>query len=321
MTPSVFLRPGFLDVLENFSGSVSRFEVDHRIENKNQLVEILSESDIITDISDKEVIKLAKKSGASYDPTTWFEFVLLRAYKNHRLSIGQLDPTESRQIFLLDKNSTEVLSICEQNNVLCEGLDYDFLEGISPRSNASIVVDKNMNGVEIVRHRCKNVIIIDPYFFAPIGSQVHNVPRIPNVVKLLKELFFDNVNPNLHLSILYHRDSESRKDIIEGKINEISAGLGNPPNLQISAFGHEDNLFESNRHVITDYSIMDLQHPFDRDNSSFSINFLFDKDIRMSFQRVRAIIDIAKKSYNSCGPSIGVQKVKFGNMLDNKLFK
>ena len=320
MRPSVFVDLNFLKAHDEFVDSSGPYDVKHRVGNRNQLLEILKESDICVDMPGKDVIKLSKKgSSATFDPNSLQDVILLRALRGNRLDILPADYSIPQRVYLLDNDEDEIKQIAENHNILCEGIDYTYDNPISPRSFGSLNIDKEMKGIDKIRHRCRNVVLIDPYIFAPIGSKDKNVPKIPNLIKLLKELFLDNTNVECYLSVLYHRDSVGHS-AVQGKIDEINNGLDNP-NLKISAFGHGDNLFQSNRHLVTDYSIMDLQHPFDRDDSSISSNFLYDRDIKESFKRVKKLLDIGKTSFSSTRDSLGLQKVKFGNLLQNKLFK
>lgn len=319
MIPRLYIEKEFFELLDKFEMDNNKFSIDKRIESKNQLIEILVSSQININLLESDFKKIVKKS-STYDSENWFEHILMKAWKNNNLIFEILNLSNAFQIFLLNKTKEEVDSIINDENLVCQGIEYDFQKPVSPRSKASILVNNEMNGIESVSHRCRNVIIIEPYIFAPKGSS-NLVPKIPNVIKFLKTLYMDNVNVSRHISIFYHRNSEPRADVIEKKMNEIKEGLGGGDFLKISAFGHEDNLFEGNRHVITDYSIMDLQHPFDRNNSSISINFLYDKNIVQSFERVRTILEIGMKNYKELKTdSFGEQKVKFEDVLENKLF-
>lgn len=320
MSPSVFVDIGFFKVLDEFIDNSGDFEISKRGENRNQLIDILNESDIYADISTKDVLKLHKKgSSATYSAENWQEFVFLRALRKNRLSILKRDLSIPQRVHLLGCDAQEINEIVDQNNIFCEGIDYTYEHPISPISIASIDIDKEMNGIDKIKHRCRNVVLIEPYIFAPLGSKEKNVPKIPNFAKLLKELFLDNSSAVCHLSILYHRDSVIHS-LVQGKIDEIKNEMNNV-NLEVTAFGHAANLFQGNRHLITDYSIMDLQHPFDRDDSSISANFLYDRDIRESFQRVKKILDIGKGAFSSAPASFGLQQIKFGDMNENKLFQ
>ena len=72
---------------------------------------------------------------------------------------------------------------------------------------------------------------------------------------------------------------------------------------------------------MTDYSIIDLQHIFDRDNASVSCDFLYDYNIKDSFERINKLLENIRNNYNAVPTSIGKITNKFGDILENGLFE
>jgi hypothetical protein len=289
--------------------------VDITSENKNQLLKILDESEIISPVNKKYFINLHKKLSQNYSPDNWKDFSFFRAFRNGKLKINDINLESSNSIFLLDKEQENINEINDEKNVISLGKQYDFKHPVSPKSFASKVVDKEMQGIECIKHRCRNVIIIDPYIFE---DQPNLQPKIPNLIKFLLELYLNNGSANCFLSIITnHQDNDAK---FNSKIQEISAGIKNP-NLQISVYAHDKPHFRNNRHVITDYSIIDYQHLFDRDDASISMSFLYDGNVSDNFTRVQILKAKIISNFKKDPAKMGVYTRKFGDILENNLLK
>lgn len=315
MEAKVYIEDGFFTAFDNFQLESSIGEPDVKSENRNQLIKIFQHSEINAPLAKKVVIQLHKKLSQNYKPSTVKESIYYRAFRNNKLKLNTINLEDSGSIFLLDKQNVEVERIILEKNVFSKGANYDFKTSISPKTFACCPVDKRMNGIERLNHRCRNVVIIDPYLFC---DQHNFEPKIPNLLILLKELYLDNANTDCNLSIITNSEDNNAK--FERKINEIKAGLDNV-NLKISVYGHREGLFNNNRHFITDYSIIDVQHLLDRDNASISVNYLYDGDVESNFKRVKILIDKIILNYRRDPAQMGLFKRKFGNLLENNLLK
>ena len=315
MRARIYLEDNFFKAFNNYQPGGLLQDVDQTTENKNQLVNILKHSEFHLPITEREVIKIHKKLAQNYEATDPREFFLFMALRKHKLFNNPIDNNKPYSLFLLDKIDADINIFNESNNLISIGVNYNFENSISPKSFASKLVDRQMNGIEVIKHRCKNILILDPYLFI---DQPNMQPKIPNVIKLLNELYLNNSNTSCHLSIV--TDNPNNNNLITAKIQSIHDGLNNP-NLTISVYSHSSGKFRNNRHIITDYSITDCQHVFDRDDDSISCDFLYDGEINSSFTRVNDLLKKIRISYNNDPVSIGVITMKFGNLLDNGLFE
>jgi hypothetical protein len=315
MKPRIYLEDNFFNAFNNYQLSQNILESDNKTENKNRLIDVLKNSEIHLPLSEREVIKIHKKLRQNYVPTDFREYYIFLAVKNNRLKLGPINENKPYSLFLLDKCDADILSFNELNNSISAGVNYNFEDPLIPKSFASKIVDKEMNGIVVIKHRCKNVLIIDPYLFE---DQDKMEPKIPNLIKLLNELYLNNSNATCHLSLLVNNLNNDNQVI--AKTNLLTAGVNNP-NLVISVYAHKKNLFDNNRHIMTDYSIIDLQHIFDRDNASISCDFLYDHNIKDSFQRINKLLENIRDKYNAVPTKIGLITNKFGNILENGLFE
>lgn len=315
MKARIYLEDNFFNAFKNYQVSQNDLENDPKAENKNRLADILNQSEIHLPISDRDVIKLHKKLSQNYAPSDAREYYIFRAIRNNRLKLSQINQNKPYSLFFLDKTDGEISIFNHNNNLIGIGVNYNFEKPVVPKSFASRVVDKEMVGIDVIKHRCRNILIIDPYLFE---DREKMIPKIPNVIKLLKELYFDNINSNCHLSLLINNPENNGK--VEAKIQAIFDGMNNP-NLQISVYAHKEGLFRNNRHIITDYSIIDCQHIFDRDDASISFSSLYDGEINNSFIRVNNLLEKIRDNFKSDPDHKGLIKYKFGNILDNGLFE
>ncbi|MFC4691266.1 hypothetical protein ACFO5T_12580 [Dokdonia genika] len=315
MGPRVYIEEEFFSAFNNFESEQIMGNVDSSAENKNQLLNILNNSEINSEIPKKYFINLHKKLSQNYRPDNIKDLIFYRAFRNQNLKIKELNLDSPNSVFLLDKCLNETKYICETNNVIGVSKDYNFKLPIIPKTFASKEVDRNMNGIDCIRHRCRNVIIVEPYLF----QDQHNFePKTPNLIKLLKELYLDNDETNCYLSIITNMQNNDGK--FKSKIKQIIDGVGNA-NLEVSVYAHNEGLFKNNRHFITDYCIIDVQHLFDRDEASISANYLYDGDISSNFLRVQKLRGKIIKCFNEDPEKMGVFTKKFGNILNNPLFK
>lgn len=314
MRARVFLEDNFFNVFDNFYANGNIHESDSKTENKNRLVDILNNSEIHLEITTKEVIKIHKKLNQNYSASNAKEYYLFRAVRNNKLKINTVSLDKPYSLFFLDKIDNEITSFNQSNNLMALGVDYSFDYPIIPKTIASVEVNKEMVGIDSINHRCRNAVIIDPYLFE---DQPKKEPKIPNIIKFLKEIYFDNTNSDCHLSILINNPENNGK--IESKIKAIKEGINNPK-LKISVYAHREGLLDNNRHIITDYSIIDTQHLFDRD-ASISFSSLYDGEVNKNFIRVNNLLEKIKNDYIKTPVNIATIKYKFDDILDNGLFE
>ncbi|MBR9833509.1 hypothetical protein GYB57_15300 [bacterium] len=326
MVPKVYLEVNFLDRFDLVKRDDSIIAaVDYITDNKNQLAKVLSNALIYCeDISDEEYNRL-NKLGSVSKPSNKREFYISQSLIGGKFKKGKnINYTDAGAIYLLDKNSDECNGIEKVHNVICRGNEHDFSVNTIPKTLGTLAIDKHLNGIEAIRHRCRNIVLIDPYIFEDVDKDGY-VPKIPNVIKFLKNLYLDNSDASCYLTVITKKPKGTDESSFLNKVERIKSQVGNP-NLEISVFGHkESNYFEGNRRIITEYALMDAQHVFDRDNASLSANFLLDGDnIKTNFKNVSAILDRIKKSYLDYQSNFIKRRKEtymLGSLLDNELFK
>jgi hypothetical protein len=315
MEARVYLEEEFFEALDNFKPDTGIGVIDEKSENRNQLLKIIEQSEIISPVQKKYFINLHRKLSQNYNPDNWKDFSFFRALRNNKLKLAKIDLGVSNSIFLLNKSQIEVTTINEDNNIISIGKDYDFEYPVSPKSFASKIVNSDMTGIECIKHRCRNVVLVDPYIFE---DQPNFALKIPNLITFLKELYLDNSKTICYLSII--TNNKDNNALFNSKIKEISDGINNVK-LNISVYAHDRPHFKNNRHVITDYSIIDYQHLFDRDDASVSVNYLYDGIVSDNFSRAQILKTKIINNYNKDPQKMGLLIRKFGDILENNLLK
>lgn len=315
MEAKVYLEEEFFEALDNFSPQAGIGIIDNKSENKNQLVSILEDSRITSPVKTKVIVNLHKKLKQNYIADNWKDFCLFRSFRNNKLTVGDIDLNSSNSIFLLKELEKDIGTINTNNNIIAIGKEYKFATPVSPKSFASRIVDRNMQGIECIKHRCRNIVLIDPYIFE---DQPNFEPKIPNLILFLDQLYQNNSNVRCHLSIITNKMDNDV--LFQRKIREIETGLSGVQ-LDVSVYAHDKPHFNNNRHVITDYSIIDYQHLFDRDDASISVNYLYDNNVSDNFLRARDLKDKIIEYYRNAPQKVGLITYKFGDILQNNLLK
>jgi len=316
MKANIYVEDGFFKAFDNFQPQSVLGEIDNLTENRNQLFNIFNVASINVHKDKKYFLDLYEKLKQNYQSNSIEEILYFKAFRNNKLNPQKIDFNSPNSLFFLDKSKDEIEVLINEKNIVSIGYDYDFRNKIVPVTFASKSVNKEMIGlgIEMIKHKCRNVILIDPYIFDDQEGR-RFVPKIPNLCKLL-EVLFQNSKSKCFLTIV--TKNKEKDSLFLRKIDEIKKFIS--VNLDVSVLTHKNDEFNNNRHLITDYSISDLQHIFDRDNAKISCQFLYNDNIENNFDEIN---DLIVKIYNlniNTPESIGICKYKFNSILENPLF-
>ena len=90
MEARVYINEEFFNAFNNFESTQTLGSIDIKTENKNQLINILSNSEINSPISKKYFINLHKKLSQNYKPNNLKDIILFRAFRNNKLKINDI---------------------------------------------------------------------------------------------------------------------------------------------------------------------------------------------------------------------------------------
>ena len=101
--------------------------------------------------------------------------------------------------------------------------------------------------------------------------------------------------------------------------------------LNLSVYlSNSNKLTGGDRKIITNYNHCETGHPFDRLTTITSDYLFTDTDldyrrrintIRNKYNEVNSLLARLKQNYSSSPPTCGLIKLKFGNILENKIFQ
>jgi len=316
MEAKVYIERDFFKVFDDFKANPNPFEIDIKTENKNKLLRIFNEVTLNLSGNEIEPLKIIKKlhkiTSEGNKPSTYEEYILLKAYRNGNIMFNGINFDSTNSLFFLDKSNEEIKTLTEEKNINCIGTEYNFEKKIIPATFAHKPCDINMKGLglELLKHKCRNIILIEPYIFKDSETA-----KRANLCTLIKELF-QNTKEKCYLSIITKQNEGGKDKLYKKIISEIKESL-NLYDLELSVFIPEKDKFNSNRHLITDYSISDLQHLFDRDNATISCEFLYNNDILKNFEIINNLFKRIKDEIKNNGTNA----IRYGNILENPLLK
>lgn len=324
MESRVYLSNDFLDhVIDNgaeLSVKISDLEISGNKLNYQKIRQIIAKSNLYLDFTYQQIIEIIR---ANENPIKTLLLKSLIKTPYNKYYDEKVDYSKPNSIFFVgDKDCS---SISTNFNVLCKGTNYNFEDSFF-KSPLRSVFDKKMNSEDIFNtfHFTKNIILIDPYIFS------NNFKKKNSLVNFLNTCFnFKNNKIEKNFTII--SEFPTTKDVVKNKIlqkylSELASEL-KMKNENITLFRHIGTEFGSNRHLITDYALMDLQHAFDRPCVISGLYF-YNDDIGKNFNEVNNLLNEIKsseKKWSETNPELKDQalkfnKIKIGNILNNPLF-
>jgi hypothetical protein len=315
MKANIFVEDGFFRAFENIKTQSKLGEIDNITESRNQLLNVFNYADININKDKEYFIELHEKLKQNYRSESINEILYFKALRNNKLIPNEINFNAPNSLYFLDKSTQEIDALNNANNIISIGFEYDFQEKILPETFASASVNKEMKGLGInrIKHKCRNVILIDPYIFDDQNSKKF-VPKIPNLCLLLK-LLFQSSKLKCFLTIV--TKNNEKDNLFFRKIDEIKQMIST--DLEVSVLTHKRDEFNNNRHLITDYSLSDLQHIFDRDLAKISCQFLYSDFIENNFEEVNVLLSKICNLNNNTLECIGNTRYKFGSVSSNPL--
>lgn len=324
MESRVYLSNDFLDHIiakgAGLSVEISDLEIPNNKLNYQKIRQIIAKSNLYLDFTYQQIIDIIR--GNENPIKTLLLKSLIKSPHNKNYD-EKVDYSKPNSVFFI--GNEDCSDISANNNVFCKGTNYNFEDAFF-KSPLRTVFDKKMDSEDISHtfHQTKNIILIDPYIFS------NNFKKKNSLINFLDTCFnFKNNKTEKNFTIV--SEFPTTKDVIKNKIliNYLSelAGELNMKSENITLFRHIGTEFGSNRHLITDYALMDLQHAFDRPCVISGLYF-YNDNIGKNFNEVNNLLEKIKnseKKWSETNPDIKDQalkhnKIKIGNILNNPLF-
>lgn len=325
MKSSVHLSKDFFEYLvqnRSLYQNSDELEISNEKLNFQKILKIITQSHLNFDYTKEEIIDIIRKNE---DPikTKWLNQIIKTPFdKSYDEKIDYSIPNA-----VIFEGNVDCSLNTSKWNILCKGTNYDFKKSFF-ESPLRSTFDYRMYTEDSTNifHECKNVILIDPYVFA------NGFKKQKSLVNLLDTCFsYKNDYARRHLTIISEFPFTD-KDFVKNKIlNQYLSSLSEDlklPKENITLIRHVGSEFNGNRHLITDYALMDLQHIFDRNNGVISGLFLYNNKVDRNFAQANVLIDKIKrlnattnvKYTEADNEKFKDINIKFGDILNNPLF-
>lgn len=267
---------------------------------------------------------------------------LLRKYHSEASNQEALEFPDKRYIIKMAIKENRLSLPNHKDETIANSINFSNIEETQKYDLANIGFDPSINNqfynyrkeikvspsqIEIfnIKHQLNSILIVDPYIFQ---DDSRYEPKTPNLINFIKT-FFTEDSVHYYLSIMsFNRNNDNHNNLIQAKIREIKDFFPHN-NLTVSVFYPRHNLLLGDRHIYTNYFSMQCGHLFDRP-TIVSNNCLFSSsqqeissqidEIRNNYKECNKVLGEIRTLYQNEPENLGLVKIKFGNILDNKIF-
>ena len=277
MYPTVFISEAFLDHFDETAKSINNqplLLINESIERNEakrsfeRMCILFKNATIRTDIRNNKIVKYIKSGSKNY--STYKEWIIHLAVKDSRFfseqDLDKLDGANSSYFTTLPSFDSEQLSC--KTGILINGQPCTNRPFFLEHSFASIETAAELREIDICKHPCSSMIIIDKYLF----DEKDNT-KIKNLISLLKRFISSDLDKPFQLDIIIK--SPENNSLLSNKFKQIIDEF-EPNKLSLHLYAPM-KLNESDRYFITNYSVITIGHPLDR-NSNISCNFYLSHD-------------------------------------------
>jgi hypothetical protein len=272
--PNVFIEKKFWQILEeertkiNFSNPFD-FDTENTAKRNSfeRILALIRGSNIITDefISDSD-FKQINKLNDNAKSIVIKEIIKSTVFVNGRKISDGKNINAFEDLTDISFLSGDEISICIKNSMenghIHIGKEFLKQEFFLNNSFPVEQTQKDLSKLDKLFHPCNSLVIIDPYLFTSFDK------KKPYLFAFLKKIIPETLKKTFELDIIvknkdrYNEVSYARNQIL-AEFNNISLHIYHTKELN-------DN--ESDRYLITNYSLISVGHPFDRE-SNISSNF------------------------------------------------
>lgn len=314
MYPNIFVSEGFFENIDIESKKIPQLNIysnDSEVENKfksiQRIRDLLLVSNIYSDITDKSLVKYHAKQFGTYNNLK--DLIFHRVIKDSNFTNGRKlfirqqksDCDKSGFCYFTNQDTSECINESQQNGKIVLGKDFLKTPFYLEHTFASESTNDKIFQIEKSKHPCTGIIIIDKYLF---NDAKNHSKKIPNLISFLNELIPKELINPFEIDIITQNDSKNQ--LFNSKFNQILEAFPNKLSLHIYAPISLNQV--TDRYLITNYSILSIGHPFDRD-TNVSCNFFPSNNstdaIKSSYklwrEKVHLAFDVIKNTPESMG--------------------
>lgn len=301
--------------------------ISKELKSCERILVLLLNSILVTDINEKEIIKLCKQSLGSKKFKNCKEAVCFKAFKANRLVISRSTFSEcTKEEGLVDANlllqstikKNAIYFLADNHNNCTEaslkyglascGIGYDYKDFFSSASLSNYAAAPELEILKQLQHDANSMIIIDKYIFCDSPGKS---PKIPNVINAVKAFMNEKLTIKFQLDIL--TQNQDNNELLRRKANELIEGLGGIDKISIHIYSPL-KLKESDRFLLTNYCLINLGHPFDRTSlisSSLYVSQENKEKLISAYSIWREKLESAKQAVLSTPKQLGLIQCVF----------
>ena len=214
-------------ILDNIKFSNNKKENEKKISKKNIIDSLLKKNSLNTNYTIKNILNNnIIKPQIQISNNDFFNYLKIKD-KNQKIPEIKLDKSKEEKInidkkkekkdelimTINEQNSSETLSITNENDFLDEYNQNNNIKSISIETTLPIIIKINSN--------------ISKEKISKISSQIYELKKNIKIPKnLLEEIFKEyppiNINKNLNITTVYNKEYEKEKSIYSGEINILT---------------------------------------------------------------------------------------------------
>ena len=215
-----------------------------------------------------------------------------------------------------EKSDCKELS--SKNGTLYFGKDFFEEPFFLNFSSPSELTDDTLYQTKDLKHYCSSLLIIDKYLF---DDKTKEKVKIKNLIQIIENLIPKLVDRKFEIDII-SENKDSNNSMIESKIGKILKHFEDRISLHVYSPIH---LKESDRFFITNYIVITVPHPLDRE-TTISSNFFLSHE---NSERVLSGYELWTKKVNdaaliikNCPETIGMTKCVWKkDNLEHSIFR
>ncbi len=275
--PNLFISDIFFDSLDKTRKELEGFSMLDNVDDKrksfSRVKDLFEMGNIYTNIKKETILKYKENiDGQTKDIKHYILKLILKedGYQNKReleCEKNIEDCILSNFCFFIDKNHEDCENLSQLEGKIIVGEDFLNSSFYLEQTFAGESTDENTIQVDKIRHPCTSLVIIDRYLFIDDDRRPN---KIPQFISFLKNIIPSELSKPFEVDIII----ENKQKNIINKYNQILKDFSNNISLHIYAV-NKKNFFdydESDRYLITNYSVINIGHPWDR-KTFISCNF------------------------------------------------
>ena len=279
MYPKVYVSETFLESFDEKIKEVDTLstildvsgDVEIRRRSLCRIRDLLLSSDVVSDVHDRKLTKLLTRKTGAYEKMSEVIFHALikeAAFSSSRAferNIPESDGVRKGYCCFTGKTKEESARISSSNGIIVvgkEGLDEPFF---LEHTFAAESTDADLEQKVRINHPCASLLLIDRYFLAD-----GNEKKIDSFIGLLNEIINHDSDEPFEVDIICANPEYN--PVLDSAFDKILHSARSKISLHLYAPRKNEFKDQSDRFVLTNYSVTAIGHPFDR-KSYITSNF------------------------------------------------